>query len=88
MMEVAEAAQHAVALCLERADAPYEGFPNYFAWLNAEYVRKRDLLTAGLVAAGLRPIAPEGGFFIIADTSNADSLPIFFYLDRLSLLQL
>jgi hypothetical protein len=25
---------------------------------------------SGLVAAGLRPIAPEGGFFIIADTSN------------------
>ena len=67
---VSTPAQHAVALCLERADAPYEGFANYFAWLNAEYVRKRDVLTAGLVAAGLRPIAPEGGFFIIADTSN------------------
>jgi len=67
---VSTPAQHAVALCLDRADEPYEGFPNYFAWLNAEYVRKRDLLTAGLVAAGLRPIAPEGGFFIIADTSN------------------
>jgi kynurenine--oxoglutarate transaminase/cysteine-S-conjugate beta-lyase/glutamine--phenylpyruvate transaminase len=67
---VSTPAQHAVALCLERADQPYEGFANYYAWLNAEYVRKRDTLTAGLVAAGLRPIAPEGGFFIIADTSN------------------
>lgn len=62
--------QHAVALCLDLADKPYEGFPSYYAWLNAEYVRKRDILTAGLVAAGLTPVAPEGGFFIIADTSN------------------
>ena len=63
-------AQEAIAAALDAADAPHQGFPNYYAWLLAQYERKRDVLMAGLTAAGLRPVAPEGGFFIIADTSN------------------
>jgi kynurenine--oxoglutarate transaminase/cysteine-S-conjugate beta-lyase/glutamine--phenylpyruvate transaminase len=62
--------QYAISLCLDAADQPYEGFPNYYAWLNAEYVRKRDILNKGLLDAGMTPIAPEGGFFIVADTSK------------------
>ena len=63
-------AQEAIAAALDAADQPCEGFPTYYAWLLAQYERKRDLLMAGLAAAGLRPVRPEGGFFIIADTSN------------------
>lgn len=62
--------QYAISLCLDAADQPYEGFPNYYAWLNAQYVRKRDILNKGLLDAGMTPIAPEGGFFIVADTSK------------------
>jgi N-succinyldiaminopimelate aminotransferase len=67
---VSTPSQHAVALCLEAADRPYEGCANYYEWLNAQYARKRDVLARGLRAAGLEPIMPEGGFFIIADTSG------------------
>ncbi len=62
--------QEAIAGALDAADAPHGGFPSYYAWLLAQYERKRDILMAGLAAAGLRPVRPEGGFFIIADTSN------------------
>ena len=62
--------QYAISLCLDAADQPYEGFENYYAWLNAQYVRKRDILNKGLLNAGMTPIAPEGGFFIVADTSK------------------
>lgn len=67
---VSTPSQHAIAAALDAADTPYEGFPTYYAWLLAQYTRKRDILMAGLRAAGLQPIAPEGGFFIIADTRN------------------
>lgn len=67
---VSTPAQHAIAMCLQQADQPYEGHESYYAWLNAQYVRKRDMLMKGLREAGLFPVAPEGGFFIIADTSN------------------
>ena len=67
---VSTPSQQAVAWCLDQADQPYEGYPNYYAWLNAQYTRKRDILMKGLKEAGLTPVAPEGGFFIIADTSN------------------
>jgi kynurenine--oxoglutarate transaminase/cysteine-S-conjugate beta-lyase/glutamine--phenylpyruvate transaminase len=69
---VSTPSQFAVASVLEEAEAPVAQFSSYYAWLLAEYVRKRDILMAGLRAAGLSPIAPEGGFFIIADTSNIE----------------
>jgi DNA-binding transcriptional MocR family regulator len=53
-----------------QAEQPYAGFPTYYAWLCAEYRRKRGILMQGLASAGLKPVAPQGGFFIIADTSN------------------
>lgn len=42
---------------------------SYYAWLQAEYLRKRDKLVAALRDAGMKPIVPEGSFFIMADTS-------------------
>uniref|UniRef100_A0A7S3CZB2 Aminotransferase class I/classII large domain-containing protein n=1 Tax=Palpitomonas bilix TaxID=652834 RepID=A0A7S3CZB2_9EUKA len=41
----------------------------YFAELSSRYQRKRDLLDEGLERAGLTPMKPDGGFFILADTS-------------------
>jgi aspartate/methionine/tyrosine aminotransferase len=69
---VSTPSQHAIALALEEAKKPVEGFDNYYSWLLAEYTRKRDILMRGLQRAGLKPVAPDGGFFIIADTSNID----------------
>lgn len=67
---VSTPAQAAIAEALTVAEQPYQGFPTYYAWLLAEYTRKRDILMAGLKAAGLNPTAPDGGFFIVGDTSN------------------
>lgn len=67
---VSTPAQHAISSALIRAEQPYEGFSSYYTWLLAQYERKRDILLNGLRLAGLNPIAPEGGFFIIADTAN------------------
>jgi kynurenine--oxoglutarate transaminase/cysteine-S-conjugate beta-lyase/glutamine--phenylpyruvate transaminase len=69
---VSTPSQAAVAAMIEAAEEPYEGFSNYYAWLLDQYTRKRDILVSGLRSAGLRPVSPEGGFFIIANTTNYD----------------
>lgn len=69
---VSTPAQHAIAHCMEQAEKPYEGYATYYKWLQAQYERKRAMLMDGLRAAGLEPVAPEGGFFIIADTSAVE----------------
>ncbi|TFJ84129.1 hypothetical protein NSK_004602 [Nannochloropsis salina CCMP1776] len=72
---VATPLQAAVAEMLLQAQKPYMEFPSYYAWLRDEYMRKRTLLVDALRTAGLEPIVPEGGFFIIADTSNIQVPP-------------
>ncbi len=42
----------------------------YFTKLSASYRAKRDRLVAALSAAGLTPMAPEGSYFVMADTSR------------------
>jgi len=67
---VSTPAQSAIAEALTVAESPYKGFPSYYAWLTAEYTRKRDILMHGLRMAGLNPSTPDGGFFIVGDSSN------------------
>jgi aspartate/methionine/tyrosine aminotransferase len=47
-------------------------FPTYYHYVAAEYRRKRGLLVDALQVAGMTPIVPPGGFFIMADTSGID----------------
>ena len=62
--------QDAISLCLRRArDKRYEKFENYYDYLASEYNRKRTLLCNALCAAGITPIVPDGGFFVMGDTS-------------------
>ena len=61
--------QEAVGRALALAHEPFEGSASYYAWLIAEYTRKREILYRGLRAAGLPPVETEGSFFIMADTS-------------------
>jgi aspartate/methionine/tyrosine aminotransferase len=58
--------QEAVAQSFEVAARPFEGAPSYFHWVGDLYRRRRDLLVAGLRDAGLEPLVPEGGFFVMA----------------------
>ena len=62
--------QDAFALALVAARQPYQGHATYYDYLVNEYRRKRDLLIECLQAAGMEPIVPPGGFFILADTSQ------------------
>lgn len=64
--------QAAIASALDTADAPYEGYTNYYEWLRARYERKRDILLDALHAAGLKPIAPQGAFFICSSVTEAE----------------
>lgn len=42
----------------------------YYDELTNDYQKKRDFLVDALKAAGLRPLVPEGTYFVIADTSD------------------
>ncbi len=41
----------------------------YFEWLPQMYAAKRERLMGALRSAGMTPIAPDGAYFILADTS-------------------
>ena len=61
----------AVAVAFERGQA--EG---YFDAYSLSMQGKRDLLVAGLEAAGLQPIVPQGGYFTVVETDAlAGALP-------------
>eukprot|EP00559_Dactyliosolen_fragilissimus_P004089 CAMPEP_0184859842 /NCGR_PEP_ID=MMETSP0580-20130426/4817_1 /TAXON_ID=1118495 /ORGANISM="Dactyliosolen fragilissimus" /LENGTH=496 /DNA_ID=CAMNT_0027356689 /DNA_START=25 /DNA_END=1515 /DNA_ORIENTATION=+ len=62
--------QDAIALCLAHAREPYQGYDSFYKWIAAEYKRKRSLLADALITANMDPIVPDGGFFIMADTSK------------------
>ncbi len=64
---VATPLQEAVAQAFEQA--PAEG---YFDWLSAMYQAKRDRLIQALEAAGFVPTAPQGSYFVVADTRQLD----------------
>jgi DNA-binding transcriptional MocR family regulator len=61
-----------MSIALEQAKQEYQGHPTYFAFQRAEYQRKRDLLVSAVAGSSLnlRPIVPEGGMFLMVDTSS------------------
>ena len=71
--------QEAVARALDAARQPFEGHASYYTWLLSEYTRKREILAAGLRAAGLVPLETQGSFFIMADTSSIEVPERFLY---------
>mmetsp|Transcript_24949 Transcript_24949/g.27611 ORF Transcript_24949/g.27611 Transcript_24949/m.27611 type:complete len:432 (+) Transcript_24949:24-1319(+) len=67
--------QAAVASCLREARKPYKGYPTYYDWLRAFYAEKRDIMAEALEDAGLKPMRPEGTFFMMGDTSEIQIPP-------------
>ncbi|HYO50561.1 MAG TPA: methionine aminotransferase [Chloroflexia bacterium] len=57
--------QEAVAIAIESAEER-----GYYGTLLAEYTARLDKLASYLRAAGLRPIRPQGTFFIMSDISH------------------
>lgn len=47
-------------------------YATYYDWVKKEYRGKRDLMERMIIGAGMRPIVPQGGFFMLADTSTID----------------
>jgi len=64
--------QQAVADILVEARRPYRGHPDFYAHLRAEYARKKEVLCAALVSAGITPLKVEGGIFVMGDTSSLE----------------
>lgn len=62
--------QRALVKILKRADEPYDHFNTYYDFVCNQYERKRDNLFHSLQQGNLNPYNPEGGYFIIADTSK------------------
>jgi len=62
--------QQAVAYILQDAQKPFEGFESFYAYLRAEYNRKKERLCEALCEAGIEPMEPEGGIFVMGDTSK------------------
>jgi len=65
--------QAAIAKALDRADEPYGGFPTYYHSLRAEYEGKRDVVVAALRRAGMQPVPPSAGYFVMARTVGVDA---------------
>jgi aspartate/methionine/tyrosine aminotransferase len=62
--------QRALASILDESDKPYEGFATYFEYVCNQYEQKRNHLAHSLILGNIKPYVPEGGFFIMADTSQ------------------
>jgi len=62
--------QRAVASIILESDKPYKESKTYYDYVCTEYQKKRDDLASSLKDGKLLPVVPEGGFFIIADTSS------------------
>jgi aspartate/methionine/tyrosine aminotransferase len=71
--------QDAFAQALEIATRPFNGHDSYYEYLVEEYRRKRGLLIRCLESAGMAPIVPPGGFFVLADTSHIPDPPPEFW---------
>ncbi|POI21167.1 hypothetical protein CIB84_015086, partial [Bambusicola thoracicus] len=69
----ATAAQDAVARGFQRELEHYGKPDSYFVQLPRELQQKRDQLVQSLVAVGMKPIIPEGTYFLVADISEFKS---------------
>jgi aspartate/methionine/tyrosine aminotransferase len=54
-----------VAIAIEDAESS-----NYYVRLRDDYARRRDMLMGTLERAGLKPVKPQGTFFIVSDISG------------------
>ncbi|GAB6022785.1 hypothetical protein CHUAL_006885 [Chamberlinius hualienensis] len=70
---VAVPIQEAVAVGFETEINRLNSSECYFNALPSELVEKRDYIVKVLSEAGLYPVVPEGGYFILADYSNLAS---------------
>ncbi|MFI7482906.1 aminotransferase class I/II-fold pyridoxal phosphate-dependent enzyme [Kocuria sp. M1R5S2] len=62
---------HSAATPLQLGAAAALDLPDeFYAGLEADFRRRRDVLVAGLAAAGAEPFEPQGTFFVVADVGR------------------
>ena len=66
--------QKALSICFEREIAIFNQPECYFQSLAMELLPKRDYIADVLRTAGLEPIIPQGGYFIMADFTKLGML--------------
>ena len=62
--------QEAVAMVLEREINRFSHKDSYFQSLAEELLPKRDFMAKFLSEVGMKPVVPEGGYFMLADYSS------------------
>jgi kynurenine--oxoglutarate transaminase/cysteine-S-conjugate beta-lyase/glutamine--phenylpyruvate transaminase len=62
--------QDVIGRCFELETARIETPECYFKSISAELKPKRDKIAKLLLDAGLKPVIPEGGYFMLADISK------------------
>lgn len=67
---VSSPTQRALVKILSHAERPFQGHGNYYQYICHRYQDKRDLVATALRSAHITPYVPQGGFFIMADTSQ------------------
>ena len=72
---VSTPAQRALVEILEIADQPYGDCGSYYEYLRQMYERKRNHLVETVQTVGLTPVIPQGGFFVMANTSQIQFPP-------------
>lgn len=66
--------QEALAMAFETEEIRMKNADCYFSLLAKSMEQKRDEMSAYLENAGLQPITPGGGYFIVADISSIGKL--------------
>ena len=74
--------QHALANVLNKSNESYENYSNYYESIAKTYELKRNYLIDLLTEVNLKPLTiPDGGYFIMADTSNYKVPEKYYYND-------
>lgn len=71
--------QEVVARCFEYELKRLNSPECYFNSISNEFLGKRDRIVQVLKECGMKPIVPDGGYFILADYSQLGLLAIRFY---------
>jgi kynurenine--oxoglutarate transaminase/cysteine-S-conjugate beta-lyase/glutamine--phenylpyruvate transaminase len=72
--------QLALADTLNDANKPYKGFKDYYTWLRQHFINSRNYFVENLAKIehfDLDFYFPDGGYFIIADISKKQNLPLY-----------
>lgn len=72
--------QEALAQAFEHEIPLIDTEKSYFTGLSTMLERKRDVMAKLLTEVGFKPIIPQGGYFMMADTSEIGTTQFFVFM--------